>query len=299
MNSQPPPQAGTVVVGAGAAGSSVAYHLSDLGAEDVVVIDQGPLPVTGGSSVHAPGIVFQTSPSKLQTKTAHYTSRLLEEAGVYDEVGGIEIARSDRRMDFLERRVEWARSYGLPDPQLLDPGEVTDHLPLVDETEILGGYYSPTDGRIDGIAALEWYRAQSDAAFYGHTEVTDIETTGGAVTAVETDRGTIECDRCVVATNNWGHQTGQLAGLDLPIAPVEHQYVVTEPLEELSENDTGVGTNTTGLEVPGQRAVAEYMSEGPDRPVARGRRRGGPAGRTRTPSRYPHREWRGRVRRRP
>jgi len=269
MNSQPPSQAGTVVIGAGAAGSSVAYHLTELGADDVVVIDQGPLPVTGGSSVHAPGIAFQTSPSKLQTKTAHYTTRLLKRAGVYNEVGGIEVARSDERMDFLERRVEWARSYGLSNPQLLEPEEVTDHLPLVDETEILGGYYSPTDGRIDGIAALEWYRAQSDAAFYGHTEVTDIVTSGGGVTAVETDRGTIECERCVIATNNWGYQTGRFAGLELPIAPVEHQYVVSEPLEEFSENTTRVGNNTTGLEVPGQRAIAEYMSEGPDRPVGR------------------------------
>jgi len=269
MSRQLPSQAGTVVIGAGAVGSSVAYHLSELGAEDVVVIDQGPLPVTGGSSVHAPGIIFQTSSSKLQTKTAHYTSRLLDGAGVYDEVGGIEVARSEQRMDFLQRRVEWGSSYGLPGPQLLEPAEVTEHLPLVDESEILGGYYSPTDGRVDGIAALEWYRDHSDAAFYGHTEVTDIETTGGAVTAVETSEGTIQCDRCVLATNNWGYGTGRLAGLDLPIAPVEHQYVVTEPLEELSGVDSDVGSNTTGLDVPGQRDIAEYMSEGPHRPVGR------------------------------
>ncbi|MFB6233686.1 MAG: FAD-dependent oxidoreductase [Haloarculaceae archaeon] len=269
MSRQLPSRAETVVIGAGAVGSSVAYHLSELGAENVVVIDQGPLPVTGGSSVHAPGIIFQTSPSKLQTKTAQYTSRLLDGAGVYEEVGGIELARSEARMDFLQRRVEWARSYGLPGPQLLEPAAVAEHLPLVDESEILGGYYSPTDGRVDGIAALEWYREHSGADFYGHTEVTDIETTGGAVTAVETGSGTIECDRCVMATNNWGHQTGQFAGLDLPIAPVEHQYVVTEPLDELSGIDSGVGSNTTGLDVPGQRSIAEYMSEGPDRPVGR------------------------------
>jgi glycine cleavage system aminomethyltransferase T/glycine/D-amino acid oxidase-like deaminating enzyme len=269
MRRQLPSQAETVIIGAGSVGSSVAYHLTELGSDDVVVVDQGPLPVTGGSSVHAPGIVFQTSPSKTQAKTAHYTSRLLADAGVYDEVGGIELARSEERMDFLERRVEWATSYGLPDPQLLTPDEVTDHLPLVDESEILGGYYSPTDGRVDGIAALEWYREHSDASFHGHTEVRDVETTRGAVTAVETDRGRIECDRCVLATNNWGYQTGRLAGLDLPITPVEHQYVVTESLDELSGVDSGVGSNTDGLDVPGQRDIAEYMSEGPDRPVGR------------------------------
>ncbi|MEF8827858.1 MAG: FAD-dependent oxidoreductase [Haloarcula sp.] len=265
----PPSRADTVVIGAGAVGCSVAYHLTELGAEDVAVIDQGPLPVTGGSSVHAPGIMFQTSPSKIQTKTAFYTSRLLSDAGVYDEVGGIEVARSEERMDFLRRRVEWASSYGLPEPQLLSPEEVTEHLPLVDEDEILGGYYSPTDGRVDGISALQWYMENSSASFYGNTEVMDLDVEGGQINAVETDQGRIDCERAVIATNNWGYQTGQLAGLDLPIAPVEHQYVVTEPMEELADAETSVGDNTTGLEVPGDRSIAEYMSEGPHQPVGR------------------------------
>nr|WP_313684091.1 FAD-dependent oxidoreductase [Halobellus sp. DFY28] len=269
MSAELPSEAETVVIGAGAVGCSVAYHLSELGAEDVVVVDQGPLPVTGGSSVHAPGIIFQTSPSKIQTKTAHYTSRLLKDAGVYDEVGGIELARSEARMDFLRRRVEWAESYGLPDPQLLSPAEATEHLPLVDEDEILGGYYSPTDGRLDGIAALQWYIEQSDADFYGNTELTDLDVAGGQISAVETNRGTITCDRCVLATNNWGYQTGKMAGLDLPIAPVEHQYVVTEPMAELADAESTFGENTEGLDVPGNRDIQEAMSESPTRPVGR------------------------------
>ncbi|MFC4440114.1 MULTISPECIES: GcvT family protein [Natrialbaceae] len=265
----PPSRAGTVIIGAGAVGCSVAYHLTELGAEDVVVVDQGPLPVTGGSSTHAPGIMFQTSPSKIQTKTAHYTSRLLKDAGVYTEVGGIELARSEERMDFLQRRVEWATSYGLPEPELLEPEEVAERLPLVDEDEILGGYYSPTDGRVNGTDALQWYIETSPARFHGHTEVTDIEVDGGEVQAVVTDRGRIECDRCVLATNNWAYQTGQMAGLDLPIAPVEHQYVVTEPLEELQGDGNAAGDATTDLEIPGDPQITEAMSQPPDRPVGR------------------------------
>ncbi|WP_222914306.1 FAD-dependent oxidoreductase [Natrinema sp. SYSU A 869] len=264
-----PSRADTVVIGAGAVGCSVAYHLTELGAEDVVVLDQGPLPVTGGSSTHAPGIMFQTSPSKIQTKTAHYTSRLLKDAGVYREVGGIEVARSEERMDFLERRVEWAKSYGLPDPQLLEPEEVVEHLPLVDEDEILGGYYSPTDGVVSGTDALQWYMEESSADFYGNTEVTDIETAAGEVQAVETDQGRIECGRCVLATNNWAYQTGQMVDLDLPIAPVEHQYVVTDSLENLRGNDSSLGDATAGLEVPGDRNITEFMAQPPDRPVGR------------------------------
>lgn len=265
----PPSQAKTVIIGAGAVGCSVAYHLTELGAEDVVVIDQGPLPVTGGSSTHAPGIMFQTSPSKIQTKTAHYTSRLLKDAGAYTEVGGIELARSEERMNFLRRRVEWAKSYGLPKPQLLDPEEVTEHLPLINEDEILGGYYSPTDGRVDSTEALTWYMQTSSASFIGNTEVTDIDVSGNEVRAVETDRGRIECNRCVLATNNWAYQTGKMAGLDLPIAPVEHQYAVTEPFDELSGSPRPRGEATAGLDIPGDRGITEAMSQPPDRPVGR------------------------------
>jgi glycine cleavage system aminomethyltransferase T len=269
MSGTLPSSAKTVVIGAGAVGCSVAYHLSQLGAEDVVVVDQGPLPVTGGSSTHAPGIMFQTSPSKIQTKTAHYTSRLLKDAGVYDEVGGIEVARSEERMDFLQRRVEHATAYGLPDPQLLSPEEMTEYLPLVDEEEILGGYYSPTDGRVDGVAALQWYIEQSDADFYGHVSVEDLDVSGGSIHAIETDQGRIDCDRCVIATNNWGYQTGKMAGLDLPIAPVEHQYAVTEPLDELAGADPNPRVDTDGMELPGDHRITEYMGKAPNRPVGR------------------------------
>jgi dimethylglycine oxidase len=71
--------------------------------------------------------------------------------------------------------------------------------------------------------------------------VTDLAVTDGEIQAVVTDRGRIECDRCVIATNNWGYQTGQMAGVDLPIAPVEHQYVVTEPMDELADAGTSSG----------------------------------------------------------
>ena len=143
-----PTRADTVVVGAGIVGCNVAYQLTELGREDVVVVDQGPMPTTGGSSTHAPGIMFQTAESKELSQFADYSRSLyadLEGADghqAYNEVGGIEVARSEERMAFLQRRVEHAAAWGIEDPQLLSPEEVTEHLPLVDESQILGGYYS-------------------------------------------------------------------------------------------------------------------------------------------------------------
>ena len=95
-----PEEAGTVIVGAGIVGCNVAYQLTQLGREDVVVVDQGPMPTTGGSSTHAPGIMFQTAEPKELTQFANYSRQLysqLEGADgqqAYNETGGIEVARS-------------------------------------------------------------------------------------------------------------------------------------------------------------------------------------------------------------
>ncbi|PSQ12158.1 glycine cleavage system protein T, partial [Halobacteriales archaeon QS_7_68_65] len=180
-----PSEAGTVVIGAGIVGCNTAYHLADLGREDVLVLDRGPLPTTGGSSTHAPGIMFQTDEPKVLSKFATYSRRLYsslerdEAEPVYNETGGVEVARSDERMDYLKRRVEWAESWGIPDPQLLSPEEVSEKLPQVDPDAIEGGFYSPTDGQASGVracAALAEAAEGMGVEFVGHTAVEDIDT---------------------------------------------------------------------------------------------------------------------------
>jgi aminomethyltransferase len=274
-----PARADTVVVGAGIVGCNVAYQLTELGREDVVVVDQGPMPTTGGSSTHAPGIMFQTAEPKVLGQFADYSRRLysdLEGADgqqAYNETGGIEVARSEERMAFLQRRVEHATAWGIEDPQLLSPSEVTDHLPLVDESRILGGYYSPTDGQVSGVVACDALaRAAMDrgAQFVPHTRTEDVETEGGSVEAVVTERGTIECDEVVVATNIWARQLGEKLGVHLPVTPVEHQYTMTEPLDELADNAVDVTDHPlfeNYRNVSGEKA--KRLLVGPDRPILR------------------------------
>ena len=126
-----PQSAHTVIVGAGIVGCNLAYQLTQMGVSDVVVVDQGPMPTTGGSSTHAPGIMFQTAESKELCQFADYSRRLysdlesIDGTQAYQEVGGIEVARSEERMAFLQRRVEYALAYGIEDPQLLSPAEVS------------------------------------------------------------------------------------------------------------------------------------------------------------------------------
>ncbi len=207
-----PTQADTVIVGAGIVGCNIAYQLTALGREDVVVVDQGPMPTTGGSSTHAPGIMFQTAEPKVLSQFADYSRRLysdLEGADgqqAYNETGGIEVARSEERMDFLQRRVEYAKAWGIEDPQLLSPEEVTEHLPLVDADQIKGGYYSPTDGQVSGVVACDALAREAmdgGAKFVPHTRTEDVETADGEVQAVVTENGSIECNEVVVATNIW------------------------------------------------------------------------------------------------
>jgi aminomethyltransferase len=274
-----PTHAGTVVVGAGIVGCNVAYQLTELGREDVVVVDQGPMPTTGGSSTHAPGIMFQTAEPKTLSQFADYSRRLYSDLEgqdgqqAYKQVGGIEVARTEERMDFLQRRVEHASAWGIDDPQLLSPEGVTEHLPLVNEDEILGGYYSPTDGQASGVVACDALARRAidnGAQFVPHTRTEDVTVKDGSVEAVVTENGTIECDEVVVATNIWARQLGEKLDVHLPVAPVEHQYTMTEPLDEL--DDGGFDVTEHPLfenyeNVSGEKA--KRLLANPDRPILR------------------------------
>ena len=136
-------RARTVVVGAGIVGASAAYHLAELGERDVLVLDQGPLFETGGSSSHAPGLAFQTNGSRMMCRIAQESVALYATLDVDGEpawygVGGIEVATSEARMRELKRRLGFARSYGLEGAELLTPAETAEKIPLLDPSTILG-----------------------------------------------------------------------------------------------------------------------------------------------------------------
>src|ERR671937_268500 len=147
---RPPDSARAVVVGAGIVGASVAYHLAREGWTDVVVIDQGPLWETGGSTSHAPGLVFQLGSSRTMTRLAQDTLSLLgglEHDGqpCFHPVGGLEVATTRERHDELRRRHGLALSYGLPS-LLLTPEQAAALVPLLDPDTVLGALHTPADG---------------------------------------------------------------------------------------------------------------------------------------------------------
>ncbi len=234
--------ASLVVIGAGIVGCSTTYHLAKLGWRDIVVIDQGPLFATGGSTSHAPGLVFQTNASRTLSLLAKYTVELynqleLDGDRAFYPVGSIEVAYTEERWKELHRKLGWAKSWGIDGASLISPEDAKAMIPLLDEQRILGAYHVKTDGVAKALRAAEAMArsaiAQQAAEFYGHTLVTDVEVVNGQVAAIATNQGRIETSKVLVCAGMWGPRIGRMVGEIIPLTPVQHQYVKTGPIPEL------------------------------------------------------------------
>ena len=234
-------RARTVVVGAGIVGTSAAYHLAELGDADVLVLDQGPLYETGGSTSHAPGLAFQTNGSRMMCRIAQDSVALYATLDVDGEpcwfgVGGIEVATTEARMQELKRRLGFARSYGLDGGELITPAEAAERLPLLDPSTILGAYHVPSDGIAKGVriaTALGRKAAERGVELEGGVTVTGFDVREGRVHGVRTDRGDVGCERVLICAGIWGPGVGALAGVAIPLVAVQHQLVWTDPIPEL------------------------------------------------------------------
>ncbi len=229
-----------VIVGAGIVGCSVAYHLTQLGWRDVVVVEQGPLYETGGSTSHAPGLVFQVNPSKTLAGFASYTADLWTRLELDGEpcakaVGSMEVAWTPERLSDLKRRAGFGASYGV-EAHLVSPSEAREMIPMLSE-RILGAMYVPKDIHTKATRPAEAMAREAErngAAFHGHTRVTGFGIERGRVAAVHTTRGDIETELVVAATGIWAPKVCGMAGVPIPLSPMEHLYAVTKPLPELA-----------------------------------------------------------------
>ncbi len=235
-----PRHARAVVVGAGIAGCSVAYHLTKLGWRDIVVVEQGPLFETGGSTSHAPGLVFQINPSKTMTSFARYTVELwsrLELDGVpcANAVGSLEVAWTPERLADLKRKLGHGLSWGV-EAHMLSAAEARGLFPLLSE-RALGAIYVPSDIHTQATRPAEAMAREAErngAAFHGNVKVTGFGIADGRVTAVHTNQGNIKTDLVVSAVGIWAVRLGRRAGVPIPLSPMQHIYAVTTPLPELA-----------------------------------------------------------------
>jgi glycine cleavage system aminomethyltransferase T/glycine/D-amino acid oxidase-like deaminating enzyme len=231
-----------VIIGAGIVGTSLADELVDRGWIDVTVVEQGRLYAAGGSTSHAPGLVFQTNPSKTMTEFARYTVEkfsglTLDGAWCFRQVGGLEVATTPERLADLSRRHGFAQSWGLAGARLLDPDECVRVSPLLDPEAVLGGYLVPSDGLAKAVRAAEVQARRAiegGARVIGECTVTGIRTDDGRVRAVITDQGEIPADIVVSCAGIWGPRIGAMVGMATPLQPLAHLYAKTGRVEALA-----------------------------------------------------------------
>lgn len=244
MSRTPAHRSRVVVIGAGIVGASLADELTARGWTEVTVLEQGPLPAPGGSTSHAPGLVFRTGPSKTMTEFATYTAEKFGSLDVdglpcFHAVGGLEIATTEARWADLHRKAGLAASWGVRGA-LLTPQRCKELWPMLDETRLYGGFHTPDDGLARAVLACRAQIARAEsrgARFLERHTVTGIEQADGRVTGVVTDRGTFPADHVVSAAGFWGPVIGAMAGVEVPLLPLAHQYATTEPLPGLAGVD--------------------------------------------------------------
>jgi dimethylglycine oxidase len=230
-----------VVIGAGVVGAALADELTARGWDHVTVVDQGDLPAPGGSTSHAPGLVFQASPSKTMTELARYTVEKLSGLDVDGEpcflqVGGLEVATTPERLVELRRRHGWLTAWGVAS-ELLDVDATVAKHPLLDRDAVLGGLFVPTDGLAKAVRAVDAQTrraASRGARLLPRHEVLDVTVEDGRVTGVVTDRGPIPADVVVCCAGIWGPAVAAKVGMTLPLTPLAHQLAWTSPVPALA-----------------------------------------------------------------
>ncbi|WP_112232117.1 GcvT family protein [Lentzea atacamensis] len=225
-----------VIVGAGIVGCALADELTERGFTDVTVLDQAQGLAAGGSSSHAPGLVFQTNSCRSMTAFARYTVEKYTALGCFDQIGGLEIATTEARLADLSRRHGWATSWGV-ESRLVGPDEVARLHPLLVREQILGGFLIPSDGLAKPVLAAEVQARRAiarGARFELGQKVVAVETSGDHVTGVRTEADTFPADIVVSCAGMWGPVLGEMVGLTVPLVPMAHQYVFTGDLPGVS-----------------------------------------------------------------
>jgi glycine cleavage system aminomethyltransferase T/glycine/D-amino acid oxidase-like deaminating enzyme len=228
-----------VVVGSGIVGSSIAFHLAEQGWRDLVLLDKGPLPNPGGSTGHASNFIFPVDHSKEMTALTLDSVRQYEELAAFVESGGIEVARTEERMQELWRRISSAKSWGVDPVSMISPAEIKELVPYVDESVLLGGFYTPSVGIVDALGACAAMRERAEAsgalAVFSETEVTGIDVERGRVRRVRTTAGDVAAEVVIIACGVWSPKVARLASASVPLTPAVHQMIDVAPVPWFAE----------------------------------------------------------------
>jgi glycine cleavage system aminomethyltransferase T/glycine/D-amino acid oxidase-like deaminating enzyme len=233
-----PSSAKIIIVGGGIVGCSVAYHLGKMGLTDVLLLERGKL--TSGSTWHAAGLVGQLRTSANITQLLGYSvdlyDRLEKDTGLatgWKRNGGLRLACNEERWTEVKRQATTATSFGL-EMHLLTPKEAQDLWPLMQVDDVVGAAFLPTDGQVsptDITMSLAKGARNAGVTIKEGVSLTGVEVENGRVRAVTTDQGRIECDKLVICAGQWSREIGGMAGVNIPLVSVQHQYLITEAID--------------------------------------------------------------------
>jgi 4-methylaminobutanoate oxidase (formaldehyde-forming) len=236
-----PESAKIIIIGGGIVGCSVAYHLGKMGLSDVLVLEQSRL--TSGSTWHAAGLVGQLRTNANITQLLGYSvalyDRLEQETGLatgWKRNGGLRLACKAERWIEVKRQATTATSFGL-EMHLLSAKEAQALWPLMQVDDVVGAAFLPTDGQAspsDITMSLAKGARQSGVTILEGIKLTGIEVVDGRVRAVMTTQGRIQCEKLVIAAGQWSREIGRMAGVNIPLVSVQHQYLVTERIDGVS-----------------------------------------------------------------
>jgi glycine cleavage system aminomethyltransferase T/glycine/D-amino acid oxidase-like deaminating enzyme len=235
-----PDAAGVVVIGGGIVGSGLAFHLAALGWKDILLLDRGEFPRPGGSTGHASNFLFPVDHSKEMTRFTRESIRQYRELGVFTQSGGIEVARTDERLEELKRRVASATAWGEP-AELVSPARVRALIPYVNVDVVRGGFWSPGVGVVDSVGGAELMRDRAvemgALTVVGGAEVTGFDLRAGRLAGVRTDRGTIRTETAAICCGLWSPRLARMAGTGIPLTPAVHQMITVGPVPLFEETD--------------------------------------------------------------
>uniref|UniRef100_UPI003B525FDC GcvT family protein n=1 Tax=Roseovarius indicus TaxID=540747 RepID=UPI003B525FDC len=238
-----PTSAKAVIIGGGIVGCSTAYHLAKMGWTDVVLLERKKL--TSGTTFHAAGLVGQLRSNANITQLLGYSvdlyNKLEAETGQatgWKMNGGLRLACNEERWTEVKRQATTAHSFGL-DMQLLTPSEAKELWPLMTTDDLVGAAYMPTDGQAnpsDITLSLAKGARQAGATIIEDTKVTQIELEDGVIKGVTTEKGFIECEKVILCGGQWTRTFAKTVGVNVPLAPMEHQYMVTEQIDGVTSD---------------------------------------------------------------
>ena len=231
-----------VVIGGGVVGVATLYHLARKGWSDVMLIERKEL--TSGSTWHAAGLLplfnMSYSVGQIHKYSVNFYKGLGEELGEdigLRQVSNIRLAMTQDRMDEYHQYAGVAQTIGV-DVEFLTPDQVKEHWPLCVTDGLIGAIRHPIDGYIQPAEltqAMARLARAGGAEINRSTTVTGIEQQTNGEWLIKTDKGDVQCEHVISATGNFARQTGAMVGLDVPVIPVEHQYIVTEAHPEIKK----------------------------------------------------------------